>query len=107
VDAENRVFYSKVLIVRMYQSKTVMAMSVTPDPGINDILVNVQLKERSYVVMTVKDKNGDEIIKQQAFGDNGSNMFDIEGTHQLVPGNYELEIIVNSSERMTMTLAKS
>jgi hypothetical protein len=107
VDAANRVFYSKVLIVRMYQSKAVMAMSVTPDPGINDILVNVQLKERSYVVMTVKDMNGDEIIKQQAFGDNGSNMFDIEGTHQLAPGNYQLEIIVNSSERMTMRLAKS
>jgi hypothetical protein len=107
VDPENKVFYSKVLIVRMYQSKSVTAMSVTPDPGVNDIQVNVQLKEKSYVVMTVKDNNGSEIIKKSAFGDNGSNMFDIEGTHQLVPGMYELEIIVNSSERMTMKLAKS
>jgi Bacterial Ig domain len=107
VDAANRVFYSKVLIVRMYQSKSVTAMSVTPDPGVNDIQVNVQLKEKSYVVMTVKDNNGSEIIKKSAFGDNGSNMFDIEGTHELVPGEYELEVIVNSNERMTMKLAKS
>jgi Bacterial Ig domain len=107
VDAGNRVFYSKVLIVRMYQSKSVTAMSVTPDPGINDIQVNVQLKEKSYVVMTVKDNNGSEIIKKSVFGDNGSNMFDIEGTHELLPGEYELEVIVNSNERMTMKLAKS
>ncbi|MDP4246674.1 MAG: Ig-like domain-containing protein, partial [Bacteroidota bacterium] len=50
VDAENRVNYSKVLIVRMYESHTVTAVSVTPDPGVNNIQVNVQLKEKSFVV---------------------------------------------------------
>ncbi len=111
VDGENKVFYLKVLagIVRMYQSRSVTAMSVTPDPGVNDIQVNVQLKENPYVVMTVKGTiTAARSSKKSGFRqENGSNMFDIEGTHQLVPGNYELEIIVNSSERMTMTLAKS
>ncbi len=107
VDLANKVFYSKVLIVRMYQSKSVTAMSVTPDPGVNDIQVNVQLKEKSFVVMTVRDNNGSEIIKKTAFGENGSNMYNIEGTHQLEAGTYQLEVIVNSNERMTMTLAKS
>ena len=107
VDGANRVFYSKVLIVRMYQSKTVTAMSITPDPCVNDIQVNVQLKEKSFVVMTVRDNNGGEIIRKTAFGDNGSNMYNIEDTHKLEPGTYHLEVIVNSNERMTMTLAKS
>jgi hypothetical protein len=107
VDADNKVFYSKVLIVRMYQSKTVTAVSVTPDPGVNNIQVNVQLKEKSFVVMRVTDNSGSEIIKKTAFGENGTNMYDIEGTSQLQPGMYQLEVIINSNERMTMRLAKS
>jgi Bacterial Ig domain len=107
VDPAGRVFYSKVLIVRMFQSKSVMAMSVTPDPGVNDIQVNVQLKERSFVVMTVTDNQGNEIMKKTAFGENGSNTYDIDGTQNLQPGMYQLEVIVNSNERMTMRLAKS
>jgi hypothetical protein len=107
VDEANRVFYSKVLIVRMYQTKSVTAVSVTPDPGVNNIQVNVQLKEKSFVVLRVMDNNGSEIIKKTAFGANGANMYDIEGTSQLQPGMYQLEVIINSNERMTMRLAKS
>jgi len=107
VDGANRVTYSKVLIVRMYGSKNVTAVSVTPDPGVNDIQVNVQLKEKSFVVMKVSDVNGSELIKKTAMGDNGSNMYNIEGTDQLQPGMYQLEVIINSNERLTMKLAKS
>jgi hypothetical protein len=107
VDGANRVTYSKVLIVRMYGSKNVMAVSVTPDPGVNDIQVNVQLKEKSFVVMKVSDANGSELIKKTAMGENGSNMYNIEGTDQLQPGTYQLEVIINSNERLTMKLAKS
>ena len=107
IDAANRVTYSKVLIVRTYETRSVTAVSVTPDPSVNDIQVNVQLKEKSVVVMRVRDDNGSEIIKQTAFGQYGSNMFNIEGTNQLQPGMYQLEVIVNSNERLTMRLAKS
>lgn len=107
VDGANRVTYSKVLIVRMYGSKNVTAVSVTPDPGVNDIQVNVQLKEKSFVVMKVSDANGSELIKKTAMGENGSNMYNIEGTDQLQPGMYQLEVIINSNERLTMKLAKS
>jgi len=107
VDAANRVFYSKVLIVRMYESKHVTAVSVTPDPGVNDIQVNVQLKEKSFVVLKVMDNNGEEIFKKTGFGEYGANRYEIEGTSQLQPGMYQLEVIINSNERMTMKLAKS
>jgi len=107
IDGANRITYSKVLIVRMYGSKNVTAVSVTPDPGVNDIQVNVQLKEKSFVVMKVTDANGSEIIKKTAMGENGANMYNIEGTDQLQPGIYQLDVIINSNERLTMKLAKS
>jgi Bacterial Ig domain len=106
VDAAGRSTYSKVLIVRTYESKSVTSVSVTPDPGVNDIQVNVQLKERSFVVMRVTDNTGNEIIKKTAFGGSGSNTYNIEGTNQLQAGMYHLEVIINSNERLTMQLAK-
>ena len=107
VDGSGKATYSKVLIVRTYESKSVTAVSVTPDPGVNDIQVNVQLKERSFVVMKVTDDSGSEIIKKSVVGGSGANTYNIEGTDQLQPGMYQLEVIINSNERLTMKLAKS
>ena len=80
---------------------------MTPDPNINDIQVGVQLKEKCFVVMRVTDAKGSELIKQTAMGENGENSYNIEGTSQLQPGMYQLEVIINSNERLTMRLAKS
>ncbi|MBS1668815.1 MAG: hypothetical protein JST58_15680 [Bacteroidetes bacterium] len=99
--------YSKVLIVRMYQTHSVSSISVTPDPTINDIQVNVQLKENSYVVMKINDSNGDEVMKRFEKAGEGTNIYNLEGTSKLKPGNYKLDIIVNSNEKMTMQLIKS
>jgi hypothetical protein len=107
IDGENQASFSKLLIVRMYNSKTVTAVSVTPDPAVNDILVNVQLKENSLVVMTVKDDNGSQVMKKVARAENGANSFSLDGTSKLLPGTYKLEVIINSNERMTMQLIKS
>jgi hypothetical protein len=107
IDAAHRVTYSKVLILRSYGSKSVEAVSVTPDPNINDIQVGVQLKEKCFVVMRVTDAKGSELIKQTAFGENGENSYNIEGTSALQPGMYQLEVIINSGERLTMMLEKS
>jgi hypothetical protein len=107
IDAAHRVTYSKVLILRSYGSKSVEAVSVTPDPNVNDIQVGVQLKEKCFVVMRVTDSKGSELIKQTAFGENGENSYNIEGTSGLQPGMYQLEVIINSGERLTMMLEKS
>lgn len=107
IDAAHRVTYSKVLILRSYNSKEVEAVSVTPDPGVNDIQVGVQLKQKSFVVMRVTDDNGSELIKQTVMGEGGENSYNIEGTSQLQPGMYQLEVIINSNERLTMKLEKS
>jgi len=99
--------YSKVLIVRMYETHSVASISVTPDPTVNDIQVNVQLKESSFVVMKISNSDGDEVMKKTSKANEGSNTFSLSGTSKLEPGNYKLEIIVNSNERMVMQLIKS
>jgi methionine-rich copper-binding protein CopC len=96
-----------VLIVRSYNSKSVEAISVTPDPSVNDIEVNVQLKQSSYVVIKVTNKEGNEIMRRSVQGDNGDNKYALTGTSKLQAGDYTLEIIVNSNERMTLHLIKS
>ena len=107
IDADNKAVYSKVLIVRSYNSKSVKAISVTPDPSANDIQVNVQLNQSSYVVMKVVNKEGNEIMRKSIEAESGDNKYALTGTSKLQAGDYTLEIIVNSNERMTLKLIKS
>lgn len=106
VESNGNIVYSKVLIARMYNTKSLASLSVTPDPMANDILVNVQLNENSYVVMKVSDEKGNLLLKEGKKAENGANTYTLEGTHNLQPGLYTLEVTVNSKERMVMKLAK-
>jgi hypothetical protein len=106
VEVNGNIIYSKVLIARMFNTRSLASLSVTPDPLANDILVNVQLKEESYVVMKVSDEKGNLILKEGQKAANGANTYTLEGTRNLHPGMYTLEVTVNSKERMVMKLAK-
>ena len=48
----------------MFNTKSLASLSVTPDPLANDILVNVQLNENSYVMMKVSDDSGNLILRE-------------------------------------------
>ncbi len=98
--------YSKVLIARMYNTKSLAALSVTPDPLANDILVNVQLNEKSYVMMKVLDEAGNIILKEGQDASYGSSTYTLNETHGLPKGMYTLEVTVNSRERLVMKLLK-
>jgi hypothetical protein len=106
VGADGNIVYSKVLIARMFNTRSLASLSVTPDPLANDILVNVQLNENSYVMMKVSDEKGNLVLKEGQNAENGANTYTLEGTHNLQPGTYTLEVTVNSRERMIMKLAK-
>ena len=106
VEANGNVIYSKLLIARMYNTKSLASLSVTPDPLANDILVNVQLNQDSYVMMKVSDEQGNTILKEGQKAENGPNTYTLEGTHNLHPGLYTLEVTVNSKEKMIMKLSK-
>jgi len=105
-ETNGNVIYSKVLIARMFNTRSLASLSVTPDPLANDILVNVQLREDSYVVMKVSDEQGNLLLKEGQKATNGANTYTLEGTHNLHPGMYTLEVTVNSKERMIMKLSK-
>jgi hypothetical protein len=106
VDANGQISYSKVLIARMFNTHSLASLSVTPDPSLNDILVNAQLKEDSYVVMKITDMEGKQLIRKTEKAQNGYRTFKLEGSSELKAGKYMLEIIVNSNERLTMQLEK-
>jgi len=106
VAADGSTVYSKVLIARMFNTKSLASLSVTPDPLANDILVNVQLNENSYVMMKVKDEKGNLLLKEGQKAEFGANTYTLEGTHNLHPGLYTLEVTINSKERMIMKLSK-
>jgi len=106
VEAGGNIIYSKVLIARMFNTRSLASLSVTPDPLANDILVNVQLREDSYVVMKISDEQGNLLLKEGQKAANGANTYTLEGTHNLHPGLYTLEVTVNSKERMVMKLSK-
>lgn len=106
VDAEGNTAYSRLLVVRVYNTRSLKMVSVTPHPALNDIAVNVQLNERSYVVMKVLDGSGSEIMRKALNADEGANSYLMDGTNKLQPGPYSLEVTVNSRERMNVKLLK-
>jgi hypothetical protein len=107
VDLDGKFSYTKVLIVRVYRTKTLQSLSVTPNPAINDIKVNVQLNENAYIVVKVANASGMEILRRTTRGSSGTNSFRLEGTSKLQAGIYFLEVIVNSNERMMVKLIKN
>ncbi len=107
VDVNSRAEISKVLIVRLFRSESTRMISVTPNPVKNDINVQVQLKENSYIVMKITNNVGTEVMRKSLRGNAGYNVFAIDGTGSLQPGAYMLEIIINSNERMTTKLIKN
>lgn len=107
VDLNGRAELSKVLVLRLFKTATLKMVSVTPNPVLNDINVQVQLKQDSYVVMKVTSNNGVEVARRSIRGAEGLNVFSLDGTSKLQPGLYMLEVIINSNERMSIKLVKN
>jgi hypothetical protein len=107
VDKDNKPAFSKVLVVRVYKTKSLQSVSVTPNPTVNDIKLKVQLNENSFIVMKVVNNAGTEVIRKSTRGITGGNNFTLEGSSQLHPGIYYLEVIINSNERMIVKLVKN
>lgn len=106
VNADGSSITSRILVVRVYNTKTVDMISVTPNPAVNDIAVNVQLQEKGFVMMKVRDRSGNIVLRKGLHATRGASTFLIEGSSKLQPGPYILEVIVNSRERMLVKLVK-
>ncbi len=107
VDINGKASYTKQLVVRVYRTKTLQSLSVTPNPAINDIRVNIQLNESAFIVMKITNSVGVEVMRKTTRGNNGTTNLRLEGTNSLSAGVYFLEVIVNSKERMNVKLIKN
>ncbi|PWT96425.1 MAG: hypothetical protein C5B52_15850 [Bacteroidetes bacterium] len=96
-----------MMVLQLYQTSTLTMVSVTPNPSLNDIHVNVQLKDRAFVSIKIMDAGGHEILKKKMQASEGLNEFQLEGTGKMKPGNYSLQVLVNSTESLTVPLIKN
>ncbi|HSF45111.1 MAG TPA: hypothetical protein VLA58_03845 [Chitinophagaceae bacterium] len=106
-DEKGQIFYSKVLVVQMFKTGQVSLVSATPDLVVNNIVVDVELKERAVVTMNILDKAGNIVLQQKQGAEAGSEQYSIRGSNELKPGDYYLNVIVNGEEKMMVHLVKS
>lgn len=106
VDNDGKTSVSRILVVRVYNTRSTKMISVSPNPAKNDIVANIQLNESSVVVLKVMANNGSEVMRKTVKLSQGSNSIMMEGTSKLTPGMYMLEVVVNSKERMLVKLVK-
>jgi hypothetical protein len=106
VNLDKKTSFSKILVVRVFNKKSLRMVSVTPNPVKNDISVNVQLNENSFVVMKIVNTDGNEMMRKSQRVEEGQNSFIMDGSNKLTPGMYFLEVTVNSKDRMVAKLLK-
>lgn len=107
IDNRGNISYSRLMVVQLYDTETLSMVSVTPNTLLNNLHINVQLKNKAMIVMRIKDKDGNEIFKQKQTGTKGFNSFEMEGTGKMMPGNYSLEVLVNSKDILSVPLIKT
>lgn len=107
IDSHGKISYSKLMVMQLYDTETLSMVSVTPNTLLNNLHINVQLKNKAMIVMRITDKEGNEIFKKKDTGTDGFNSFEMEGTGKMAPGNYSLEVLVNSKQILSVPLIKS
>ncbi len=105
-DQQGEITTSNPMIVRVYNTRSLTMICVAPNPSKREIAVNVQLQEPSMVTTRVYDRSQNTVLHSTVEADEGVNNIVVEGSRDLIPGNYVLEVIVNSKERMLVKLTK-
>ncbi len=103
---ENRMAYTKPMLVRVNKTGAVKFISVFPQPVQNDINMLLSVKEDSYMAASLTDDNGREILNRAGNIDSGSKTLALTGTGNLAKGVYWLEVKVNSKEALRLRLIK-
>ncbi|WP_336516161.1 hypothetical protein [Pollutibacter soli] len=106
-DSAGTVSYSKTLVVETYKGGDVVLVGATPQVNLNDIQVDVQLRELAMINLNITNEKGDIILQQKEKGKSGINQYTIAGSRDLKPGDYFLKVVVNGSDRMMVHLIKS
>lgn len=107
IDSHGKISYSKLMVMQLYDTETLSMVSVTPNTLLNNLHINLQLKNKAMVVMRITDKEGNEIFKKKDTGVEGFNSYEMEGTGKMKAGDYSLEVLVNSKGILKVPLIKS
>jgi len=103
---EGEIKYSRTLVVHVPKTGQVSMVSATPDISVNDIDVDIELKEQAMVSMVITDKEGITVIRQTGKADVGLGQFTVKGSHSLKPGDYFLKVVVNGTDALLVKLIK-
>jgi stage V sporulation protein SpoVS len=106
VDNGGKVATSRLLVLRVINTPAVKMVSVTPNPAKNDIAVTAQLNESSYVALKILNASGAIVMNKTSKAEAGAHSFIMEGSSNLQPGAYTLDVTVNSKDRMMVKLIK-
>ena len=106
VESDGGVSTTNPMIVRVYNTNTLTMICIAPNPEKRQINVNIQLQNNSLVSMRIFDEANNTVIHKLTEGKIGVNNIAIEESQDLKPGDYMLEVIVNSKERMMVKLLK-
>jgi hypothetical protein len=106
-DAKGVSSYSKTLVVETFKNGDVEMVGATPQVSINDIQVDVQMKEYGIVNLHITNEKGEIVMQQKEKGKAGYNQFMFSGSRDLKPGEYFLKVVVNGTDRMLVHLVKS
>lgn len=106
-DAKGSSSYSKTLVVETFKTGDVELVGATPQVALNDIQVDVQMKENGYINLHITNDKGEIILQQKEKGKAGFNQFMVNGSRDLQPGDYFLKVVVNGTDRMLVHLIKS
>jgi hypothetical protein len=98
--------YSRTLVIHVPKTGDVSMISATPDLSVNDIDVDIDMKEPAMVNMTITDKEGNNILRQTVKGSAGFNQFTVKGSHAIKPGDYFLKVVVNGTDALLVKLIK-
>lgn len=99
--------YSKTLVVETFKTGDVELVASTPQVALNDIQVDIQMKEYGIVNLHITNERGEIVLQQMEKCKAGLNQYMVNASHDLKPGSYFLKVVVNGSDKMLVHLVKS
>ena len=105
-DKDGKSAVSRIMIVRVYNTRSVKTVSVTPNPARSDIQVMLQLSDASMTSLKIMNPAGQIVLNKTVKLQEGNHKVIMERSSSLQPGMYILEVVINGRERMIVKLVK-
>lgn len=106
IDNEGNISYSNVMVAQLYNTDVLAMVNITPITKDKNLEVGFELKSRAFIVVSVLDEKGREVFQKRTPGESGANNIEVEGSKDLSPGNYTMEVRVNNTRQLTVPLIK-